>query len=55
MSNTDTNFNLNNQQVVNQQNPYQQYYQEYSPNFNPSPGVVVQVVMWNMLDLVSDC
>jgi len=42
MSNTDTNFNLNNQQVVNQQNPYQQYYQEYSPNFNPSPGVVVQ-------------
>jgi Predicted membrane protein/domain len=42
MSDTDTNFNLNNQQVVNQQNPYQQYYQEYSPNFNPSPGVFVQ-------------
>jgi len=42
MSNTDTNFNLNNQQVVNQQNPYQQYYQGYSPNFNPSPGFVVQ-------------
>jgi uncharacterized RDD family membrane protein YckC len=42
MSNTDANFNVNNQQVVNQQNPYQQYYQEYLPNFNRSPGVVVQ-------------
>jgi len=42
MSNPDANFNVNNQQVVNQQNPYQQYYQGYLPNFNPSPGVVVQ-------------
>jgi len=42
MSNPDTNFNVNNQQVVNQQNPYQQYYQGYSPNFNPSVDVVVQ-------------
>jgi uncharacterized RDD family membrane protein YckC len=42
MSNPDTNFNVNNQQVVNQQNPYQQYYQGYSPNFNPGSGVVVQ-------------
>jgi len=42
MSNPDTNFDANNQQVVNQQNPYQQYYQEYLPNFNPGSGVVVQ-------------
>ena len=42
MSNTDTNSDANNQQVVNQQNPYQQYYQGYLPNFNPSSGVVVQ-------------
>ena len=42
MSSPDANFNVNNQQVVNQQNPYQQYYQGYLPNFNPSPGVVVQ-------------
>ena len=42
MSNPDTNFDANNQQVVNQQNPYQQYYQGYLPNFNPSSGVVVQ-------------
>ena len=42
MSNPDANFNVNNQQVVNQQNPYQQYYQGYLPNFNPSSGVVVQ-------------
>jgi uncharacterized RDD family membrane protein YckC len=42
MTNTDTNFNVNNQQVVNQQNPYQQYYQGYLPNFNPSPGIVAQ-------------
>jgi uncharacterized RDD family membrane protein YckC len=42
MSNPDTNFDANNQQVVNQQNPYQQYYQEYLPNFNPSFGAVVQ-------------
>jgi len=42
MSNPDTNFDANNQQVVNQQNPYQQYYQEYLPNFNPSFGGVVQ-------------
>jgi len=42
MSSPDANFNVNNQQVVNQQNPYQQYYQGYLPNFNPSSGVVVQ-------------
>ena len=42
MSSPDANFNANNQQVVNQQNPYQQYYQGYLPNFNPSSGVVVQ-------------
>ena len=42
MSNPEANFNVNNQQVVNQQNPYQQYYQGYLPNFNPSSGVVVQ-------------
>ncbi len=42
MSNPDANFNVNNQQVVNQQNPYQQYYQGYLPNFNPGSGVVVQ-------------
>jgi len=34
MSNPDANFNVNNQQVVNQNNPYQQYYQEYSSSFN---------------------
>ena len=34
MSNPEANFNVNNQQVVNQNNPYQQYYQEYSSSFN---------------------
>jgi len=34
MTNTDTNVNSNNQKTVNQNNPYQQYYQGYSSSFN---------------------
>ncbi len=39
MSNIDPNLNTNSQQTVNQDNPYQQYYQQYLPDFNSSPDV----------------